>query len=201
MKLLTVSDIVLPPMENSQNLARNYHEAEAVISCGDMPISYLDLITSALPVPLMYVRGNHDIHYTDYEPGGDNLHLTVRRYKDYLFAGLEGCIKYSREPVEYTESEMFVLVLRLWPRVLLARARWKRRLDVMVTHSPARDIHDLPDYAHRGFRSFRLMLNLYQPRYMLHGHVDTNDSRRPTRTHLNGTEIININPVKYLDLA
>ena len=42
------------------------------------------------------------------------------------------------------------------------------------------------------------MLQLYRPRYLLHGHVDTWDNRRPTVTQVGGTEVININPVKAL---
>lgn len=197
MKVLTVSDNVLAQLEDSKNLCRAYADVDAVISCGDMPAPYIEYIASTLNVPLFFVRGNHDTQYSEGNPGGDNLHGRVVRFNGFVMAGLEGCIQYNREPVQYTDGQMYWMVLALWPKVLWQRARG-RGLDIMVTHSPPRDIHDLPDRAHRGFKSFRLMLRLFKPRYLIHGHVDTHDSRRPTRTDFNGTLILNINPVKLI---
>src|SRR5262249_46426304 len=131
---------------------------------------------------------------------GDNLHRRLITYKEISFAGLEGSLNYNDEPVQYTETGMFYMVLKFSPGILLRRLRFGYGVDVMVTHAPPRGIHDLKDRAHRGFRSFRLMLALYHPRYLLHGHVDTWDNRRTTVTQYGGTEIININPVKVLTL-
>lgn len=201
MKILFVSDIVLPQLESPQNLRLNYSGCEMVISCGDLPPAYLDLISSVLEVPLFFVRGNHDQQYGPGEPGGDNLHARVVHYKNGLFGGLEGSIHYNFDsPPQYTESDMFRLVVGLGPRMLLNRLRYGRCCDVMVTHSPLRGVHDLSDPAHRGFRSFHLLVNLYQPRFLVHGHVDVNDRRVQTETVLNKTRIININPMKLFTL-
>lgn len=198
MKLLCVSDIVLPQLENAENLRRNYSTCDVVVSCGDLPPSYLDLITSLIEAPLMYVRGNHD-SYGPGEPGGENLHRQVIRYRDTIFAGLEGSINYNYDsPPQFSESDMFRLVMGLGFQMLIHRMRFGRCCDVMVTHSPMRGVHDLPDRAHRGFRSFRLLINLYRPRYLIHGHVDVNDRRIQTETVLNKTTVININPMKVL---
>lgn len=198
MKVLAISDNVLPPLENQDNLRRQYSDTDLIISCGDMPAPYLDLISSTLSLPLFFVRGNHDARYEPGYPGGDDLHLKLITYQGVSFAGLEGCLNYNDEPVQYTELAMFIMVLKLAPIMVLRRLRFGNGIDVMVTHAPPRGIHDLKDRAHRGFRSFRLMLNLYRPRYMLHGHVDTWDNRRPTVTKSGATEVININPVKVL---
>jgi Icc-related predicted phosphoesterase len=198
MKVLTVSDNVLPQLETSTNLRQVYGDVEAVISCGDMPADYLDFIVSVLNVPLLYVRGNHDGDYGGGHPGGEDLHLRIVTFRGLRLAGLEGCMRYNRGPVQYTELQMLAMVLKLAPRMLLARLRLGHGLDVMVTHAPARGIHDLPDQAHRGFRSFRLLIGLYRPRYLIHGHVDVNDRRRSTVTTIAGTEISNINPMKVL---
>lgn len=200
MKILTISDNVLATLENRENLVRNYGDVQAVVSCGDMPIHYLEFITDALCVPLLYVRGNHDVHYTNESPGGENLHGRVTAFGGLLWAGLEGCIRYNREPIQYTQSEMYRLVLALYPAVLLAQLRHSRRLDVMVTHSPPRHIHDLPDRAHIGFSAFRLLLRLYRPRYLLHGHVDTHGVQQ-THTRFLEMDVININPSKVLTLT
>jgi Icc-related predicted phosphoesterase len=200
MKILAISDNVLPQMEDADNLRRVYGAAEAVVSCGDLPAAYVEYITSTLNVPLFFVRGNHDTQYTGEHPGGVNLHGRMVRFRGLTLAGLEGCIVYNRGPIQYTESEMLFRVLGLAPRIVLSRMVSRKRLDIMVTHSPPRDIHDLPDMAHRGYKAFHTMLRLYQPRYMLHGHVDTHDSRRRWRSVFAGSDIININPVKLLDL-
>ncbi|MEP7287307.1 MAG: metallophosphoesterase [Chloroflexota bacterium] len=200
MKILAVSDNVLPQIEDQNNLRRTYGDAEMVISCGDMPMPYLDLIISTLNVPLYFVRGNHDHQYTEGQPGGDNLDGHVKRFKGLTFAGLEGSPRYNDEAVQYSESQMFLKVLAFAPRLLLRRLRLGYGLDVMVTHAPPRDIHDLPDQTHRGFRSLRLLMNWYRPRYLIHGHVDVWDNRRPTRTRFMETEVININPVKMLTI-
>ena len=201
MKILSVSDIVLASLRNRENLLKNYSNAQAVISCGDLPADYLEYITGVLNVPLMYVRGNHDIYYTHDKPGGDDLHGRVVRFNGYLIAGLQGCMRYNREPLQYSDGEMLRLVLALWPTVLYATLRRRRRLDLMVTHSPAWGIHDLPDRAHQGFKSFRLMIRLFRPRTLIHGHVDNVDKRLPSRTLFADTEILNINPAKVLDLG
>ena len=200
MKLLTISDNVLPQLENSDNLLRQYGDCDLVVSCGDMPAAYLEYIVSVLNVPLLYVRGNHDVFYEQNPPGGENLHGQIVRYKGLTFAGLEGCIRYNREPIQYSDTEMYVLVLKLWRKVLTYRWLRRRGIDVLVTHSPPRDIHDLTDRAHRGFKALNLAIRLYKPRYLLHGHVDTYDSRRPTQTRVGETQVININPVKYLTI-
>jgi Icc-related predicted phosphoesterase len=124
----------------------------------------------------------------------------MARFKGLTLAGLEGCIDYNRGPIQYTEGQMLMMVLGLAPRILWSRIVGNKQLDLMVTHAPPRDIHDLPDRAHRGFRAFRIMLRLYRPRTMLHGHVDTHDTRRRWRSVFAGTDIININPVKLLDV-
>lgn len=198
MKILAISDNVLPQLEDALNLQRNYSEAEAVISCGDMPAHYLEYVASTLNVPLFFVRGNHDIYYTETRPGGINLHRRMFTFQGLTMAGLEGCIRYNNAPIQYTESEMFLKVIGLAPLMLLQRLRRGRGIDIMVTHSPPRDIHDQTDRAHRGFRSFRLLMRLYRPRYLIHGHVDTHDSRRTWSTTFAGTEVININPAKLL---
>ncbi len=201
MKILAVSDNVLARLENRENLLRNYSDVQVLVSCGDMPAHYLEFISDVLGVPLLYVRGNHDIHYTNTQPGGDNLHGRVLHFGGLLWAGLEGCLRYNREPIQYTQGEMFGQVLRLYPSVLLARARFRRRLDVMLTHAPPRHIHDLPDRAHNGFQAFRLLIRLYRPRFLLHGHVDTHSAPlQPTQTRFLHTEVINVNPAKVLEL-
>jgi Icc-related predicted phosphoesterase len=198
MKILAVSDNVLPQLESARFLRETYSGIELVISCGDMPAPYLEYIVSILDVPLFFVRGNHDQEYGEGRPGGENLHRRVVKYKGLRFAGLEGSIRYNSSDAQYSQSEMSYMVLRMAPGMLIRKARKGAAVDVLVTHSPPWQIHDLPDHSHRGFKAFRRFMDWYQPRYLLHGHVDTWDRRRVTATKYNSCEVININPAKVV---
>lgn len=201
LKILAISDVELPKMRNTDYLLREYSDVDLLVSCGDMSIGYLDFIGSVLTLPLFFVRGNHDTRYEPRYPGGDDLHLRFRTFKEVSFAGLEGSIRYNRGAVQYTESEMFLKVMGLMPRMLLNRARQGFGVHVMVTHSPPRNIHDIPeDYAHRGFRSFRWLMFWGQPQYLIHGHVDTWDRRKQRETVFAKTTVLNINPYMVLEL-
>lgn len=202
LKLLAVSDVALPQLQDSTYLCRTYADVRLLVSCGDMPASYLDYISSVLNVSLYYVRGNHDENYVERQPGGDDLHRRILRADRFSFLGLEGSIRYNRGRVQYTDSEMFSIVLRLMPRLLALRSVRGYSVDVAVTHSPPRGIHDLPgDRAHRGFRAFRVLIAWARPRYLLHGHIDTWGNRQAVETVYCGTRVININPSRVLALG
>jgi uncharacterized protein len=193
-KLLCVSDTVMP------QLRRRYSDVDLIVSCGDMPSTYLDFISSVLSVPLLYVRGNHDEMYDDEPPGGINLHNYYFEYNGISFIGLEGSIKYNEGVIQYTQHEMRLMVLQLAPR--LRYNRWRRGFgaDIFVAHSPAKGIHDAEDLPHNGFQSFLNFMQWYRPRFMIHGHVHTWDRRKTVETDYYDTKILNINPFTVLDI-
>lgn len=189
----------MPQMESAANLRRRYKDIELIVSCGDLPAVYLEFITSILNVPLFYVRGNHDERYTQTPPGGDNLHGRLIHYHGLTFYGLEGSMRYNKSPIQYTDGEMTRKVIRAYPR--LAYNKWRHGgLDVLVTHSPPRGIHDAEDLPHQGFKALLRFMDWYKPRYMLHGHVHTWDRRKQTETQYGNTCIMNINPVTVIDV-
>jgi Icc-related predicted phosphoesterase len=201
-KILAISDVELPQMHDIAYLHRTFCDVDVLISCGDLSADYVDVIGSALNLPLFFVRGNHDNSYLLPDPGGENLHRHVCIYKGYSFAGLEGSIRYSRQgAVQYTEGEMFANVVRMLPRLMFRRLRYGYGVHVLVSHSPPQGIHDLPDdFAHRGFRSFRYLMAWARPLYLIHGHVDTWDNRKPRETTYGRTKVININPYKVFEI-
>lgn len=200
MKILCLSDTEMPQLENAANLRRQYHDIDMIISCGDMPVSYLEFITTIISVPLFYVRGNHDERYLENPPGGIDLHRKVVTYRGLTLSGLEGSIRYNRGKIQYTQSEMGYMVTRMGPKLAFNRLHHGRPLDIFVTHSPARNIHDGEDYPHRGFDGFLRFMTWYRPRYMLHGHVHTWDRRKTIKTQYKDTTIININPFTVLEI-
>lgn len=200
MKLLCVSDTVMQPLENAANLRRRYHDVEAVVSCGDMPAAYLDFISTILGKPLLYVRGNHDEMYADTPPGGTDLHNQIVEFGGLTFVGIEGSIKYNRGEIQFTQVEMHSLVIKLAVRLKYWQMVKGRGIDVLVTHSPARGIHEGEDFPHQGFEAFLRLMQWFKPRYMIHGHVHTWDRRKTVRTEYHGTQILNINPYIVLDI-
>ena len=200
MKILFVSDTVMPQLESAANLRRRYNDIELIVSCGDMPPVYLEFITSILNKPLFYVRGNHDERYDEYPPGGEDLNNKIVRYKGLTFAGSEGCVNYNNGKIQYTEVQMMSMVVRFGPRIGVQRLRDGHSIDVWVTHSPPRGIHDAEDHAHKGFKAYLRFLEWYRPRYMVHGHVHTYDRRKVVDTQHLDTRILNINPITVLDI-
>jgi Icc-related predicted phosphoesterase len=95
---------------------------------------------------------------------------------------------------------MYRMVVASSARLALRRLQGGYGVDVLVTHSPVRGIHDAPDRPHQGFTSLRRFLNWIRPRYMLHGHVHTYDRRTTVETVLGATTILNVNPVMLLEI-
>ena len=198
MHILAVSDQRLQELERLDYLRTNFNQVNLLLSCGDLDASYLEFLTSALNVPLFFVRGNHDERYVDNPPGGDNLHARTCVYLGLVLVGLEGSPFYNGENIQYSEARMASFALRVLPRMLFRRFRYGYGADYLVTHSPARGIHDADDRAHRGFQTFRWLMRLGQPKFMIHGHVDVWDRRNPTDTQYYKTRVININPKRLL---
>ncbi|MCO6443510.1 MAG: metallophosphoesterase family protein [Anaerolineae bacterium] len=200
MKILFVSDTVVAQLENAANLRRRYADVRLVVSCGDMSAAYLEFITSVLGVPLFYVRGNHDEMYDQEPPGGIDLHRKVVEFEGLTFAGIEGSIRYNQGSIQYDDWQVANMVIRFGPSLLPRCYRKGFGVDVLVTHSPPRGIHDLEDRPHHGMRALLWFMRWYRPRYMVHGHVHTYDNRIKTRTDYEHTHIVNINPYTVLDI-
>jgi uncharacterized protein len=178
MRILTVSDEVVPVVY-SLNAAQRFRDVAVVCGCGDLPYYYLEFLVTTLAVPCLYVHGNHDRPEitaggcTIREPRGcENIEDRTVEQGGLLFAGLGGSIRYSRDSrYQYSEQEMMLRAWRLMPFLLLNRMRHGRYLDVLLTHAPPFGIHNGPDFPHRGFRAFLWLMNHFQPRYLVHGHI------------------------------
>jgi hypothetical protein len=212
MRTLVVSDKV-EAILYSGAIKDNFSDIDLVVSCGDLPFYYIEFIVSMLNRPTYYVFGNHgsEVQYhsgigeqwqTASAPqGATDLHCQTRKVGPLLLAGLEGSIRYNdSSESQYTDTEMWINVLRLAPKLLYNRLRYGRWLDVLVTHSPPFGIHDLPDRAHTGFRSFLPFMRWFKPRYLLHGHIHLYRNNVVTQTRYYDTEVINVYPYRVLDL-
>jgi Icc-related predicted phosphoesterase len=204
-KILAVSDQVVDAVYSSDICGR-FGDVDLVVSCGDLPYSYLEYIVSMLNTPSFYVHGNHDTPeyrasgVTLTEPGGwINLDGRTARAKQVILAGLEGSARYKPDaPFQYSEREMAWKVHALTSALVMNRLRYGRYLDIMITHSPPYGIHDGDDMPHRGFRAFLGLMERFKPRYLLHGHKHVYGPE-PTRTRYGETEVINVYPFRVIE--
>ena len=193
---MSVSDVV-DPMLHRHAGKESFKDIDVIISCGDLPPEYLSRLLNAFNVPLYFVSGNHDIRYRDKLPeGGFNLHGRLERIMGLRFLGLEGSRWYKGGPQRYSEAQMRSVIRRLRPALW-----WQGGVDVVVTHAPPRYIHDAEDLCHRGFKTFRRLIEKYQPDYFIHGHIHQNFSDPSERvTLVDATTVVNTYGYNILEI-
>ena len=194
MKLLVISDAPDPGLWDYFSKDK-LQGADAIISCGDLPSSYLTFLVTMANKPLFYVHGNHDTKYEQQPPEGcDCIDGKIVEFKGYRIMGLGGCMKYNRGPHQYTERQM---------KRRIARLRWpmRRGVDILVTHAPAEGLGDMDDPCHQGFACFRDLMDRSHPQYLLHGHVHLQYTPNVPRTHQYGdTTVINASGKYFIEL-
>jgi len=187
MKILAVSDFVEPlHCDLFGNSALS--DVQLIVSCGDLPPDYLSSLSKAFNAPLYYIKGNHDIRYKSSPPKNCiNIHTQVVPFADLTIFGLEGSHWYNGKPLQYSEAQMRKTIRYLRPQL-----RRYRHLDIVITHAPPRHIHDAEDPCHRGFQSYRRLIDRYRPRYFLHGHIHRRFTDHSDRiTQIGRTQVIN----------
>ncbi len=197
MKILTLSDIVVPYLYASQ-VKDVIGPVDLIIDCGDLPVDYLDYVVHMLDGTLFYVRGNHAeaFQITDQgihpaKRGGINLHRHVLNFHGLLLAGIEGSGRYRPGPFQYSQVHMWLFVLRLVPALLLNRMRYGRYLDIFVSHAPPFGINDQPDLPHRGIKAFLWLDQVFQPAYHFHGHIHIYRPDAIAESRIGRTRVIN----------
>ncbi len=161
---------------------------DLILSCGDLAPQYLSFLATFTTAPVLYVHGNHDGCYEKTPPDGCfSVEDTIYVYKGVRILGLGGCMAYNRGDFQYTQKAMDKRIRRLRPSLLLHRG-----FDILLTHSPAYHINDGEDLPHMGFKGFVTLMDKYEPKYLVHGHVHMNYGRQYVResTYKN-TKIIN----------
>ena len=161
---------------------------DLILACGDLHRTYLEFLTTMAKCPVLYIRGNHDDPLMEEPPGGcicveDQVYV----HEGLRIAGLGGSYRYRDGRNMFTEAQMRKRARRLMPKI-----RRHNGLDILMTHAPARGINDFDSLSHRGFETFRDLLDRYHPQVFVHGHIHKNYGVRiPQRTEWNGTTVIN----------
>jgi len=173
----------------------DYYEPEKlegidlIISCGDLEADYLSFFATLCHVPVLYVRGNHDKRYEQKPPEGcicieDDIFV----YKGIRILGLGGSMEYiPGSSDQYTERAMRRRIRRLWWKL-----RKNKGFDILVSHAPAFEVNDMEDLPHRGFSCFRELMEKYEPKLFVHGHVHaTYGSQFKRKSTFGKTTVIN----------
>jgi hypothetical protein len=208
-RALAVSDQIDPRIYSS-SVKERLGDVQIVFGCGDLPASYLEFLADALDRPVYFVFGNH-LEEATREPGGKlyqpmgcvDLGGKVVRddWTGLILAGIPGAPKYGDgEPLQFTEWQIWWMLLRMAPRLLWNHLRYGRPFDLLISHSPPRNLGDRDDLPHRGFKAIRHLLKWCRPPYMLHGHVHLYDRSEPWMIDFDGSTIINVYPYRVLDL-
>lgn len=187
MRILLISD------EESPYLWEHYQPGrldgiDLILSCGDLSPEYLSFLVTMGRAPVLYVHGNHDGKYAKRPPEGcECIDDTIVSIGGLRILGLGGCQRYSQGDHQYTEQQMARRIRKLIPQL------WKHRgVDIIVTHAPVRGLGDSESLAHRGFASFRKLLDRQKPRYWAYGHVHKSYSMKHQRVIQHGeTTLIN----------
>ena len=162
-------------------------DVELIIACGDLKPSYLEFFATMSKAPVLYVLGNHDHWHLHKEAEGCIcLEDTIYEYNGIRILGLGGSMRYlPNTPCQYSEKEMKKRIQKLHWKLFC-----KKGFDILVTHAPAQDFHDLSDLPHQGFRCFHSLIERYKPKFFVHGHVHPNYSRDFVREDKLGETIV-----------
>lgn len=161
---------------------------DLILSCGDLKPEYLSFLATFAKVPILYVRGNHDDVYETKPPEGCIcIEDTIYTYQGVRILGLGGAIRYKQGKNQYTQTEMKGRVRKLWWKLKKSKG-----IDILLTHAPAYHINDGEDGPHEGFEAFVKLLDTYQPKCFIHGHVHLTYSRSHKREYqYKETRVIN----------
>jgi Icc-related predicted phosphoesterase len=221
MKILCVADHV-DPLVYSSAVKTRFTDARFVLSAGDLPMEYLGFLSASLNKRIFFVFGNHHLKhltrfrrpravetdvFAEYQKdsrfknyfGSTYVGGKVVRHEGVLIAGLGGCRRYNQGENQFTDTQMFLKVFSLIPRLLWNRVRYGRYLDILLTHAPPVGINDRPDPTHTGFKAFIWFMEHFRPTFLLHGHVHLYDINAQRATSYKETTVINVYDHYVLD--
>jgi len=186
-KILLVADEIHKALYDYFDPDR-WQDIDLILSAGDLKSGYLQfLVTLIRGAPLYYIRGNHDYKYKKDPPlGCVNIHGRIVEYKGLRILGLEGSSWYNGKGVQYKERQMWWEVIKVWPHL-----KFGDKIDIVLTHNPPYGLNDGKGYAHRGFKSFRYIIDTFKPKYFVHGHQHLSYAMRERIIEYKDTQIIN----------
>ena len=186
MKVLTVSDTVVKELVDP-TLESPVGNIDLILGGGDLPPEYLRELRNRYDVPLFYILGNHDIRHQTEPAGCSNITGKIVSLNGVSFIGFSGSRWYNGNINQYREYEMRSQIRKLWFKL------WRlKKIDVILTHSPPRHIHDAEDRCHKGFTCYRHFISKHEPQFFIHGHIHRLFEKTSDRISTIGkTQVIN----------
>ncbi len=187
MRILAVSDVPSPRYYEYYQPG-SLDGFDLILACGDLRPVYLEFLVTLAHCPLVYVRGNHDDAYLKDPPEGCICaEDTIIEVNGVRILGLGGSFRYRKGECMYTEQQMRRRIRKLWLQL-----RKYGGFDILLTHAPARGLNDFDTLSHRGFECFLPLLDKYEPKYFIHGHIHrTYGHDIPQRSQYGPTTVIN----------
>ncbi len=221
MKILCVADDK-DALVYSSHVKEFYPNIDMVIGAGDLSLKYYEYIITSLNKPLFFVFGNHNLEHYRYYIGGSNgrragtmaelvsndipyggTMIEDRVYRDkktgLIIAGLGGSIKYNKGKHQFTNSQMARRMWKMAPHLIVNKILYGRCLDILVTHAAPLGLNDDVDPCHVGFKSFLTFMDIFKPKYLLHGHIHLTDANAKRDLVYRQTKIINVYKAFVLD--
>ena len=161
---------------------------DLILSAGDLAPQYLEFLATYAKCPILYVHGNHDACYDDTPPlGCICVDDQIYEHDGLRIMGLGGSMCYNYGTYQFTEKQMKMRFLKMKPKL------WKHKgVDILLSHSPAKGFHDGEDMPHKGFDCFNTIMDKYEPKLFVHGHVHMNYGREFKREDMHGnTRVVN----------
>ncbi len=196
MKILVVADVKSPYYFDCYTPGK-LKDFDLILSCGDLSKEYLEFLVTMARCPLYYVPGNHDETFDLHPPEGcESIDGRLVEYRGVRILGLGGSYQYRPGKQQYTERQMAARIQRL---------RWTIRrhkgFDILLTHAPMRGVNDLDTPAHRGFECFQDLIDRWQPKWFLHGHVHLNYGMNlPRKAKRGQTQIVNAYEYQVIEI-
>lgn len=172
-RILAISDEPEPTLESEAN-RRELEPIDFIVGCGDLRADYLAFVADAFSsVPLVYVRGNHDVGEAwrvSQQEGLPEPLVDGRVHVEdgVAIVGFSGSPEYNdpKEKVQVSAAGMWWRSIRAW----LASVG-RRGPMLVISHAPPRGLNDATDLTHRGFTAFRWLIDRLRPPLWLHGHT------------------------------
>lgn len=191
-KILALSDDHILKKYTIEQLKSMFNDIDFIISCGDVSYDYLDYVVSVLNKQLIYVNGNH-VYGKKADSCGRNIDMKITKFENLRILGIDGSRRYSEGAHQYSELEMKGRILAMLPKLLLG-------IDLVISHSPPRFIHDKEDNVHRGFRIFNDLIKFLRPKLWLHGHIHLKDHRTKQESIVGSTKVVNVYGYKIIEI-
>lgn len=172
---------------------------DLVVAAGDLPFAYLEFLAGMLDVPCVFVPGNHDPDLSGFTrygglsmkdgfptewpgpAGGINADGRIVDVAGLRIAGLGGSIRYRDGPNQWTQHQQARRARRLERRFRWRKWRDGNGIDILLTHSPPRNLGDREDPPHQGFTCLHRTIETLRPQWLLHGHIHPHGEPVPDR--------------------